>query len=186
MATEIAQLTALIPPPTSVRRRDWAAAEENLQTTLPDDYKTLVDTYGDGLFFDTIRLWTPGEGEHTISTAGPGEVNGFLTMIRQDLADDPEPDLARLPDGGLHTVDLGDPNAAPPYLSWGIGSDGDVGFWHRIGDDPNRWPILYGQVQAWDYHPDGLLHYLIGIVTGTISSNCFPEAQAHAFTSLEN
>jgi len=38
---------------------DWTQAECALGTALPADYKQLVETYGDGIFDETIWLLVP-------------------------------------------------------------------------------------------------------------------------------
>ncbi|MER6406220.1 hypothetical protein ABT269_22430 [Streptomyces viridosporus] len=38
---------------------DWAQAEHALGTALPTDYQQLVETYGDGVFDETIWLPVP-------------------------------------------------------------------------------------------------------------------------------
>ncbi|MFJ8748145.1 SMI1/KNR4 family protein [Streptomyces sp. NPDC102441] len=40
----------------SRRSRDWPAVERELGTTLPTDYRQLVETYGGGVFDETIWL----------------------------------------------------------------------------------------------------------------------------------
>ncbi|MET7288972.1 hypothetical protein [Streptomyces sp. NPDC005573] len=43
-------------PPSAV---DWTTTEDTLGTALPADYKRLVETYGEGVFDDTIWLTSP-------------------------------------------------------------------------------------------------------------------------------
>lgn len=53
------RLSGLIPPATPRRSRDWATVERQLGTPLPDDYKELIETYGGGVFDETIWLLDP-------------------------------------------------------------------------------------------------------------------------------
>ncbi|MFF9011587.1 hypothetical protein ACF09C_01235 [Streptomyces sp. NPDC014870] len=58
--TELEALVRLCPPPTEAPPAvDWASAERALGVTLPHDYKRLVETYGDGIFDETIWLLAP-------------------------------------------------------------------------------------------------------------------------------
>ncbi|MEV5607268.1 hypothetical protein [Streptomyces sp. NPDC052225] len=59
MNPSLARLTGLLPPPQATPR-GWAAVEEQLGAELPQDYKELVDTYGSGLFDDSVGLLEPG------------------------------------------------------------------------------------------------------------------------------
>lgn len=53
-------LVRLCPPPADFPPGvDWAQAERALGAALPADYKQLVETYGDGIFDDTIWLLVP-------------------------------------------------------------------------------------------------------------------------------
>ncbi|CAM5700953.1 Knr4/Smi1-like domain-containing protein OS=Streptomyces griseomycini OX=66895 GN=FHS37_005303 PE=4 SV=1 [Streptomyces griseomycini] len=61
-------LVRLCPPPAEPPPPvDWAQAERALGTALPTDYKQLVETYGDGIFDETIWLLVPGSA-HDDST----------------------------------------------------------------------------------------------------------------------
>jgi hypothetical protein len=60
----IEKLIKLVPPPAHPFNvptdADWAAAEKELGTPLPEDYKDLVNTYGEGCFSDLyICLFSP-------------------------------------------------------------------------------------------------------------------------------
>lgn len=53
-------LVRLCPPPADpLPALDWPQAERALGTALPADYKQLVETYGDGIFDETIWLLVP-------------------------------------------------------------------------------------------------------------------------------
>ncbi|MFD5794874.1 LuxR C-terminal-related transcriptional regulator [Streptomyces diastatochromogenes] len=53
-------LARLCPPPADPPPAvDWAQAERAVGAALPADYKQLVETYGDGIFDDTIWLLVP-------------------------------------------------------------------------------------------------------------------------------
>ncbi len=64
----VAKLIKLVPPPANPinppTEADWADAEKELGTALPDDHKDLMTTYGEGYFSDlVIRLYSP---RHTL------------------------------------------------------------------------------------------------------------------------
>lgn len=53
-------LVGLCSPPTQPPSQvDWTQVEAALGTALPTDYKHIVQTYGSGLFDDTIWLLAP-------------------------------------------------------------------------------------------------------------------------------
>ena len=57
----IAELTRLIPPPTTpvAARGDWSKAEAEVALTFPDDYKQVVEAYGTGRFFNFLWVYSP-------------------------------------------------------------------------------------------------------------------------------
>lgn len=185
MPTPMHRLVTRVPPPGPPARREWASVERCLGTRLPDDYKDIVTWYGDGLFFDAVSLWMPIPGDRGVADRGPGEVEGCLALAHDIVAGSDDPEFARLPDGRTQEIDWGQDPDTLPFLSWGTGSDGDTGFWHRVGDDPNRWPVLFGQLTCWDYHPAGLAAFLAATIDPAHHSNCFPEPPPATFTPFD-
>src|SRR5260370_16561952 len=55
----LAQLVAVVPPPARVPRIDWTEVENRLGFPLPDDYRALMETYGEGSFDDFLWLLHP-------------------------------------------------------------------------------------------------------------------------------
>ena len=52
MATPLSRLHALVPPPANpfYSSGDWSLVEQELGLRLPDDYKQLIESYGQGMF----------------------------------------------------------------------------------------------------------------------------------------
>ncbi|MFI2765676.1 SMI1/KNR4 family protein, partial [Streptomyces echinatus] len=60
MNPELTRLTEILPRPADPQPApDWEAAEAALQTSLPDDYKELINTYGAGGINSYLLLLEP-------------------------------------------------------------------------------------------------------------------------------
>lgn len=131
----IEDLIALIPPPVARPATvDWALIEQRLGFRLPTDYKALADTYGPGVFCDDFLVWTglPWP-DASIEEAGRHAV-ADLEPLLEDLSI-----VTWAHDDGTDTaVDL----SGDSLFGWGRSTDGDSGYWHRTGDDPDGWPVL--------------------------------------------
>lgn len=160
----IDDLIALIPPPAARPATiDWGPTERRLGFRLPTDYKALADTYGPGVFCDDFLVWTglPWP-DAPVEEAGRRAV-AELEPLLEDLSI-----VTWAHDDGTDTaVDL----AGGSFFGWGRSTDGDSGYWHRTGDDPDGWPVLVTDgVMVCDYHRGGLVSYLYDFWTGGFSN----------------
>ncbi|GAB08345.1 hypothetical protein GOARA_008_00450 [Gordonia araii NBRC 100433] len=164
--TTIDDLITLVPPPAAPPEFDFDACEKLLGTRLPDDYKDIVAVYGTGEFNDDLTLWVPQHSgiadDRTITTMAPSALR-TLTDMRPTI---PETSVWLLPDGREEPVNLGTVGPGA-FLGWGRDTGGNYGFWKITGDDPNDWPIVFGDFGgAWDFDPRGLLEYLYAKLAG--------------------
>ncbi len=113
--------TLLGPPPAQPDPVDWAEAED-LIGPLPADYKSFIDTYGPGTYWD-VRIAAPG---------GPGALNLFdlLTRTYEDI---------RARTGGVN-IPL-HPEAGG-FIAWGGTPDGWTLGWAPTDPDPDRWGVV--------------------------------------------
>ncbi|QKT06274.1 hypothetical protein HUN08_02975 [Gordonia sp. X0973] len=160
--TAFAKLRELVVPPATGTRPDWAAVAAHLRFTPPDDFKQIVETYGPGLFAGEVAVWIPGgSGGEDLYEVAP-DAMAELADSRDWVRDNNVACLG--PDGANHPVEIaGDPL---PYAAWGGGSSGSYGYWHRIGDDPNKWPVLYTDLSSlWLYHDGGIAAFLVDLLS---------------------
>ncbi|MGC5258124.1 hypothetical protein ACPXCG_17415 [Gordonia sp. DT218] len=160
-------LLALVPPPADGGQSqvDWEDFRQTTGFEAPADYRQIVTEYGVGQFCGEFYVFAPGgpEGQDIVDEyqtsmdiiADPGWQE-FVDEIGEGWLE---------PDGSRHPVDLRqDP---PPFAPWGGGSAGGYGYWHKIGDDPDRWPVAYTDLaDVWLYDRDGLASFLVNALTG--------------------
>lgn len=73
----------------------WEPVQEHLAMTLPSDCRTLVEAGGAGLWFNELRLYSPGNPVRSRDlTESTGVFDGLLLLWQ----DDPEFRPADLPD----------------------------------------------------------------------------------------
>ncbi len=127
MHREVAALMRIVPPPGEGHdeRIDWAAAEADLGTPLPADYRDFMTAYGSGSIGELCIL-TPCR---MATDAGYGVL---MADFRQGFADlwDRE--------GGVPGVTLGPDRVLP----WGTGCNANELGWLMRGPDPDRWPVV--------------------------------------------
>ncbi|GAB18710.1 hypothetical protein GOEFS_062_00190 [Gordonia effusa NBRC 100432] len=163
----LSQLTDLVDPPPHGARPDWTAVAAHLGHTPPQDYIQIVETYGAGLFAGEVAVWVAGGagGEDLIEAAPPAitELADSRDWINSNA-------ISWIgPDGSNSPVDLGP--SPLRYAAWGGGSSGAYGYWHQVGDDPNKWPVLYTDLSSlWLYHPAGIAAFLVDLLDGNYNT----------------
>lgn len=63
----------------------------------------------------------------------------------------------------------GGPRRSPdPVHGWGGSSSGAYCYWYRVGDDPNKWPVVSADVRddVYLFHRGGMAAFIIAYVTG--------------------
>ncbi|MGP8304491.1 SMI1/KNR4 family protein [Streptomyces inhibens] len=104
-------------------RVDWAAAEAQLGTSLPEDYRAFMAVYGGGSI-DELGILSPiptGDGWQT-------SISDLTTGLR-NLWDT---------DGGVPGIALG----ADRVLPWGSGCNANELGWLMTGSAPDLWPVV--------------------------------------------
>ena len=123
-------LVRMVPPPAKLSGRAapacWPSVERFLGTGLPDDYKQLVETYGNGDFDEYLYLLSPGQRGLPWITAVLGGI-GSLAYLR----------------GACGPADFRDPLYPEPggLLPWAVTSSGDGLYWRTRGS-PAEWTVV--------------------------------------------
>ncbi|MFD8543040.1 hypothetical protein [Streptomyces sp. NPDC059649] len=105
---------------------DWAEVEARIGTSLPSDYKRLVDIFGDGAFDDYLQLHVPGAHFKTTDIVRRTEWLSEWARARNSGLWEPY-ELYPTP-GGL--------------LEWASTEQAHQFFWLTEGTDPDRWPLF--------------------------------------------
>ncbi|MFF6916540.1 hypothetical protein [Streptomyces sp. NPDC012466] len=155
-------LVHLCPPPADPPPAvDWAQAELALGTALPADYKQLVETYGDGVFDETIWLLVPDSAYDDCDLhAQTAERNEILTDL-WEFEDKP----AGLREAGAKVLPWAFEEGTGAFLYWLA----------RPGQHPDEWTVLYneGRGPLWEHHDMGCLSFLLAVLTGTAKTEYF-------------
>ncbi|MEV6161925.1 SMI1/KNR4 family protein [Streptomyces sp. NPDC052052] len=161
--TALDALMRFCPPPTVAPAAvDWARAEQNLGTALPADYKRLVETYGSGVFDDTIWLLVPD------SAYDDCDLHEQATERAEELAalwELGEEKPTALQEVGARVLPWGFEEGSGAFLYWLV----------RPGQRPDEWTVLYneGRGPLWEHHGMGCLAFLLAVLTGTAETGYF-------------
>ncbi|MFJ2774935.1 SMI1/KNR4 family protein [Streptomyces sp. NPDC087300] len=162
MHPAVERLTTLVPPPGPRRPRDWAVAEQRLGTSLPQDYKELVEAYGGGVFDETVWLLDP---------ACPDEDYNLL-----DQASERAEVLANLWESEAKPAQLQEDGAH--VLPWAyIEGSGALLYWLRWpGQKPDEWTVMFneGRGPEWEHHAQPCVLFLLSVLTGEADTKYFP------------
>ncbi|WP_405527092.1 SMI1/KNR4 family protein [Streptomyces avidinii] len=155
-------LVRLCPPPAELPPAvDWVQAERALGAALPTDYKQLVETYGDGIFDETIWLLVP-ESAHSDC-----DLHAQTTERDEILADlwEFEAKPAGLLEAGARVLPWAFEEGTGAFLYWLA----------RPGQQPDEWTVLYneGRGPLWEHHDMGCSAFLLAVLTGTAETDYF-------------
>jgi hypothetical protein len=142
------------------RSADWKQVEEHLAMTLPSDYRTLIEAGGAGLWFNDLRLYSPGD---PVRSHDLTESTGVFEDLLLFWEDDPEFRPADLP----HDARL---------IAWANTSHGETLFWRVDADnDTGVYPIYVedGDGARWERSDLSTTDLLLGILHRTVSSQLF-------------
>jgi hypothetical protein len=165
--TAFDDLARLVPPPPQPRwaHGDWHEVEAALGLELPTDFKQLVGAYGAHHFDGFLTPLAPFGGRDLL--VGPAQ--RLLDQERGFRAADP--DACPYPfypePGGL--------------LPWAGTDNGDRLCWLTDGR-PDAWTVVCWNPRSWRYdaHPVGAVEFLVGWLSGRISTSVFPDARRFA------
>lgn len=177
MHPAVERLTALIPPQGPRRPRNWAAAEGELGTALPQDYKELVELYGGGIFDEEIWILDPECPDKGYNLLEETEARAEILATLWET----EPKPPQLLEGDGAEV-----------LPWAyIEGSGAMLYWlRRPGQKPEEWTTLFneGRGPEWEHHPHSCVHFLFSVLTGeadTVYFDDFPP-ERHEFESNDD
>ncbi|MGW8359051.1 SMI1/KNR4 family protein [Streptomyces wedmorensis] len=126
--TPFAALTALCRPPDTVPPApDWPQVEDTLGRGLPQDYKEPITTYGPGQFCGFITLYQPHAPSEWADLTGPmpARLRGQIEEVRQ---------------AARHPWQL--PHSPENLCAMGVTGNGDYLFWiTQPSDTPDEWTI---------------------------------------------
>jgi hypothetical protein len=147
--------------------KNWEKIEKRLGLRLPQDYKTLIDTFGTGSFDDFIIVYNPfAQNEY---------LNLFYAL---DTLHQAEQQARLLGDSAWTVVQPFDLYPAPEgLLPWGCTTNlGDTFFW-QIKGPPGTWETIFYNLRSGEYevwkHP--LSEFLYRLFTRQIESVLLPE-----------
>jgi hypothetical protein len=175
VSTPLDRIAELAPPPASPAPVDWTVVEERLGTPLPRDYKQLVDTYGGGVFDETVWVLEPGCRQDDYD---------LLTMAeerREVLAQLWKSGEAR--PGPLEAAGTG-------LLPWAyVEGGGQFLYWLVDGGDPDAWTVMAneGRGPEWEHHDATCTEFLLSALTGRVRSEVLAQlpAEEHTFDANE-
>ena len=161
-AQQLIELARLAPPADSF---DWEQAEQRIEAPVPQDYRTLLDAGGGGLWLDYVRLFVPAPGpglEHVgLERSGPA----FEEL--QDLFED---EVVGPPDG------LGPDSRLLPWASTGTG----VTLYWQVSPEvaADSYPIRVSDRNGdlWQRFDLLTTDLLLGIVQGEVASELLNES----------
>ncbi|MHC2066861.1 hypothetical protein ACYFX5_05290 [Bremerella sp. T1] len=152
MATPLSRLHALVPPPANpfYSSGDWSLVEQELGLRLPDDYKQLIESYGQGMF----------QGRRKYSGLN---ITSFLCPVSPVM-------LAEATTAALRSLELEYRvyPQMPGLLGFGVYKDVDFLAWHVDGP-AIHWNIIFQDVETGTNEiPNmGLIDLVISILEGT-------------------
>ncbi|GGT26968.1 hypothetical protein GCM10010222_80950 [Streptomyces tanashiensis] len=172
--TSLTALTGLCPPPAVVPPApDWPQVEDTLGRGLPQDYKDLITTYGPGQFCGFITLYQPHAPSEWADLTGPmpARLRGQIEEVRQ---------------AARHPWQL--PHSPENLLAMGVTGNGDYLFWvTQPADTPDQWTVAVNEAlrAPWFTYNGSLTAFLVSVLSGTTSVPMFPKDlldRAPAFT----
>ena len=173
------RLRQLLPPPADPvepgRPDGWAAAERNLGTALPGDFKAFTELYGSGTVDDFLYLFNPfASGQDGNLLAEKDRVLAAYGQTR-----------ARFPDR-LPLPPFPEPGGVLPL---GRTDNGDELYWVTAGD-PDGWPValLESRAALQELHAMPGTGFLAALAANQLTSRILPEdvldRASHRFTPL--
>ncbi|WP_405584983.1 SMI1/KNR4 family protein [Streptomyces sp. NBC_01190] len=137
---------------------DWTSLEGRLATTLPEDYKWLVSTYGAGKFDDFMHVLQPTSPFPSIQLEYSWKRSTEVLELLSEGEDIP------YPIDTLHPVATSD--------------NGDTIYWVGSADtDPGAWTITANGARNrnWPKFEGGIVSFLVGVLSGDVRMDVFPK-----------
>lgn len=140
----IESLIKQIPPPEvdfQPTADDWRGVEEKLGARLPEDYKRIVETYGDFYFSGFLRVLNPFSKNKYLNLLTRGEIILAAERLTREAFPEYYPIVLFPEEKGL--------------LPFAITDHGDTAFWITDGAT-DRWAILVKDARA----PEFEVHFI--------------------------
>jgi hypothetical protein len=139
--------------PAEPRGIDWEAMERLLGADLPPDYKEFAEAY------PALEL----DGFLRVRSPDPGMEQEFVADVMYELEILTDLQDSEAPAGHVPYPEPGG------LLPWGGSVEGDVFYWRTVvGAAPEHWPVVAsGRNGSWWECEDGVLAFLVGVVSGT-------------------
>ncbi|MFC7929291.1 SMI1/KNR4 family protein [Streptomyces cinereoruber] len=177
MHPDVEQLTRIVPPPADRSPRAWPEVEARLGAALPEDFKDLVDTYGGGVFDETIWILEPDCPDRDYDLLAMKEERAEVLARLWEIGPEPRPSELDVPGAGLLPFAYVEGTGA--YLYWLTGKD----------VRPEDWTVLAnaGRGPEWEHHPMGSVRFVLSVLTGEVRSEILYDlpAEEHSFDSNE-
>lgn len=163
-------LTTIVPPPGrpqfNGRPEDWGTVERTLGMELPDDYKSLVNVYGTGSFFEFLYPLTPFAPLDTALNILSRDTFRLLSAYEEGRKEYPQfsPPFRAYPH-------------KPGLFPWATTINGNTLFWLKDGA-PNQWTVVVCDSKFSERHDHFMLcatDFLAQLALGKIESNVFPD-----------
>ena len=163
MHPAVERLTELVAPSGPRRSRDWPAVERELGTTLPADYRQLVETYGGGVFDETIWLLDP---------ACPDEDYELIAQAAERAEV-----LEKLWEAESRPPQLEE--AGTKVLPWAcVEGTGAMLYWlAKPGQEPDAWTVMFneGRGSLWEHRDAPCASFLLAVLAGQAEAEYFPD-----------
>ncbi len=156
-------LEEVIPVPEDPKnaKGDWAQVEKELGIRVPEDYRKIIETYGDHGWNDFISVFNPFSDNRNLNLASKSkEILKYENMLR---------------DESPHYYPIAIFPEKEGIFPWAVTDNGDYLFWITKGDCA-RWPTMIRDSRA----PEFEVHFmetcmiLYHIFNGTLRSMILP------------
>lgn len=144
---------------------DWFGAARRLRTELPEDYRSLVDAGGGGLWFGYVRVLVPDErlvGRNLL------DADGVFRDLLVQWGDDPECRPFDLP-----------ADSSARLVAWANTEHGERVFW-RVdpGVAPSRFPVYVEDAdgERWERFDLSSTDFLLALARGELRSELLSTA----------
>ena len=178
MHPDVEQLTRIVPPPAERGPRAWPEVEARLGTALPEDFKDLVDTYGGGVFDETIWVLEPDCADRDYDLLAMKEERAEVLARLWEIG--PEPRPVQLEAAGAGLLPFAYIEGTGAYLYWLTSKDGR----------PEDWTVLAnaGRGPEWEHHPVQSTQFILSVITGEIHSEILYNlpVEDHTFDSNDD
>jgi hypothetical protein len=176
VGVSLGKLRAMVAPPSGVvARADWADVQLALGVELPADYRRLIDEFGGGHIDDYLYLLEPQCRNPYYDL---GEAASERLEALEYLWDRGEERPEELAETGTRVC------------PWATTDNGEALYWLMKPESrPDDWVVIVNETRgpAWELFDVGCLEFLIGVLSGRITSDIlsslFPSSP-HSFASI--